>query len=406
VSDIVNENVTPLAAQDVDKLRQAALRAISPIRPPDSNAQPGRLFWEAQRTKTGRNLPHYYLVYFLFVELLRFPNLGRSEKIAWSIPIDFEGTLYLVDHRKFGVGVFCKNPDAQKAQAKRIVSLISKGVKVADPFFRSLADDAVRQSRVNVKNNSSSLFQRYEYLRDKFRKAWTEATARRGEVETHTRADQISGISNPVKVTEYSFPAFKLMQEARWIGIAAIDAFFAWTEHVFIHLAIIQGRVTTGDEVTGLIGAEWQEKYKQALDITDRDSKRFYDSLGTFRRQIRNYMAHGSFGKQGEAFNFHSRAGAVPVILDEVRGMGRFSLTGEVEFEEEIAISTIEDFIAHLWSAPRQPAWTYIQDADLPLILTFARDGTYKDAMQSVEDMERFAHGLTMQFDNAANMDW
>jgi hypothetical protein len=390
----------------MEKLREAALRAISPIKPPDSNAQLGKLVWEARRTDAGRNLPYYYLVYFLLVELLRFPNLGRFEKIAWSVPIDFVGTVYLVDHRKFGVGVFCEDPDAQENQAERIVSLISKGVKIADPFFRSLADDAVRESRINVKNNSASLFQRYEYLRDKFRQSCAEATARKDQVETHTRADQISGISKPTNVTTYSFPGLRLMQEARWIGIAAIDAFFAWTEHVFIHLAIIQGRVTTGDEVTGLIKADWHSKYKQALDIADTDSKSFYDSLGTFRRQIRNYMAHGSFGKQGEAFNFHSGAGAVPVILDEVRGMGRFSVTGEAAFDEEIALSTIEDFIAHLWSGPRQPARTYIQDACLPLILTLASDGTYKGAMQSVQDMERFTHGLVRGFDNAGNMDW
>ena len=39
-------------------------------------------------------------------------------------------------------------------------------------------------------------------------------------------------------------------------------------------------------------------------------------------------------------------------------------------------------------------------------ILTFASDGTYKNAMRSVEEMERFARGLVMQFDNATNMDW
>jgi hypothetical protein len=367
----------------------------------------GKLLWEARRTNAGRDLPHYYLVYFLLVELLRFPDLGKFEKIAWSVPIDFEGAIYLVEHRKLGVGIFCENPDAHEDEAKRIVSLIMKGVKVADPFFRSIADDAVNQSRVNVKNNSSLLFRRYEHLRDRFHETWAEATARKGEVETHTRTRQISGSSNPIKEVEHRFPAFKLMQEARWIGIAAIDAFFAWTEHVLIHLAIIQGRVTTGNEVASLIGAEWQEKYKKALDIRDKESKRFYDSLGTFRRQIRNYMAHGAFGKQGEAFSFHSDAGAVPVMLDEVRGNIRFSLlSGEVEFEEQIALSTIEEFIAYLWSGPRQPARTYIQDADLPLILTFASDGTYKDAMKSVEDMERFAHGLAMQFDNARNMDW
>jgi hypothetical protein len=241
--DILNWNVTPLLSKEIETLREQTLRAISPIKSPDSDAQLGKLLWEAQRTKAGRDLPHYYLVYFLLVELLRFPKFGKLEKIAWSIPIDFDGTIYMVDHRKFGVGVFCENPDAHEDHAKRIVSLISKGVEVADPFFRSLADDAVRQSRVNVKNNSSSLFQRYEYLRDKFREAWAEATARNGEVEILARVDQVSRISNPVEVTEYRFPAFKLMQEARWIGIAAIDAFFAWTEHVFIHLAIIQGRI-------------------------------------------------------------------------------------------------------------------------------------------------------------------
>jgi len=382
------------------------MHAIFPIRPPDSTAQPGNLLWAARRTKAGGALPHYYLVYFLLVELLRFPNLGKFEKIAWSVPIDFESAIYLVEHRKFGVGVFCQNPDAREDQVKRIVSLISKGVKLADSFFRTLADDAVRESRVNVKNNSSLLFQRYEHLRDLSREMLAEATARKGEVRSDTRGDKALGTSNSMKVIERKFPAFELTRQAKWIEIAAIDAFFAWTEHVFIHLAIIQGRVTTGDEVADLIGAEWQEKYKQALDITDTDSKQFYDSLGTFRRQIRNYMAHGAFGKQGEAFTFHSSAGAVPVMLDDIRGIRRFSLASEVEFEEQNALSTIEEFIAYLWSGPRLPARTYIQDADLPLILTFVSNGTYKRAMRSVEEMETFAQGLVRKFDNAANMDW
>ena len=125
-SDILNRNVTPLGLKDIANLREAALRAISPIKPPDSNAQVGKLVWEARRTDAGHNLPHCDLVYFLLVDLLRFPNLGRSEKIAWSVPIDFEGTIYLVDHRQFGVGVFCGSPNTQENHAKRIVSLISK----------------------------------------------------------------------------------------------------------------------------------------------------------------------------------------------------------------------------------------------------------------------------------------
>jgi hypothetical protein len=128
--------------------------------------------------------------------------------------------------------------------------------------------------------------------------------------------------------------------------------------------------------------------------------------MGKPRRQVRNYMAHGAFGKRGEAFSFHSGAGAIPVMLDDIRGNRRFSLTGEIEFEEQTALSTIEEFIAYLWSGPRRPARTYIQDADLPLILTFVSNGTYKDAMRSVEAMDTFANGLERQFNNARNMDW
>jgi hypothetical protein len=48
----------------------------------------------------------------------------------------------------------------------------------------------------------------------------------------------------------------------------------------------------------------------------------------------------------------------------------------------------------------------YIQDACLPMILSFASDGTYEDAMRSEDDIEQFIYGLTRQMDEAANMDW
>jgi hypothetical protein len=389
-----------LSTAEIEKLRQLALRAISPIKPLAKSANLGGLLWNSKRTNAGRNLPHYYLVYFLLVDLLGFPDLGQEEKVAWSVPIEFEGKPFLIAHRKLGAGIFCIDSDKHETRAGQIVSLITKGVRTADPFFRSLARQAIRQSKINVRNNSAELFSRYEYLRDQFRKLLGEAQLRKNEVRTETRTD------DSTTSTSYQFPALRLSQEAQWLGIAAVDAFFAWTEHVFIHLAILQQRVTTGDEVTQLAGAEWQEKFKRVLDLSDGNSKKFYDSLVLLRRQVRNYMAHGSFGKQGEAFDFHSSAGAVPVILDYRSGEARLSLIGETPFEEGDAISTIEDFIAHLWSGQRHTAWLYIQDACLPVILTFASDGTYEDAMQSEDDMEQFIYGLTRQMDDAANMDW
>jgi len=64
-----------------------------------------------------------------------------------------------------------------------------------------------------------------------------------------------------------------MSQNASWVALAAIDAFFAWTEHIFIHLAILQGRITTGEEVATLAESEWKVKLKCAVDITDKVAK-------------------------------------------------------------------------------------------------------------------------------------
>lgn len=42
-----------------------------------------------------------------------------------------------------------------------------------------------------------------------------------------------------------------------WLALATIDTFFSWTEHVFIHLAILKGNLTTGTQVADMAEKEW-----------------------------------------------------------------------------------------------------------------------------------------------------
>jgi hypothetical protein len=65
--------------------------------------------------------------------------------VAWSIPVDFTGQGFLIEHRKLGVGVFAHDAVAENNQAAEIVALLRKGVRVAEPFFEWLADCAVRE---------------------------------------------------------------------------------------------------------------------------------------------------------------------------------------------------------------------------------------------------------------------
>ncbi len=384
--------------EDKDILIQRALRALGNVKPAtDKTVAPKDFLFKAQRTNAGRQLPAYYLVYFLLHDLLGFKNLGRFEKVSWSIPIDYNGKAFVVEHRKLGLGVFAYDQKNDEADAMEITKAIQKAVKVAKPYYEWVATEAVSQSHLNVSNNCTELFGRYEYLLSLYKKEQQEAIERKEEVHTKTKHGTFSTRERPY---------FQLRQNANWLAISAIEAFFSWTENLFVHLAVVARGLSDGNSVANLAIAEWQEKYTTALDITDRDTKSYFDQLIFVRRQLRNFIAHGAFGKNGETFQFHSSVGAVPVIMPHQIGKNKFSLFGELSFNEDEVISLLEGFTEFLWSSEIAPAMYYVMESYLPVILTMAKDGSYARAMSSREDMEEFVEHLNYQFDQAANMDW
>jgi hypothetical protein len=383
---------------DLEKTRAAALRAISPLKPADKNTPAvGNFLFAAKRTAAGRSLPPYWIVHYLLIELLGFSNLGRFEKVAWSVPVEFNGKLFVVEHRKFGLGVFAANLPDDEADAAEVVKCIARATKAAAPYFAWQAEEAAKASELNVINRSAELFGRFEFFAGRYAETMAEAERRKDErIETPTGPN--SWIT--------SFPSVQIRREGSHYAISTIESFFSWTEHAFILVAILAGKCVTGEEVRDLAKADWETKFKAALNITDPTTKSFYDALIHIRRQVRNFVAHGSFGKEGEAFQFHSPAGAVPMrMVDERRGE-RFKFGAGAGFVDEEAIDLLHGFVAHLWSGAREPAWIYIQDYQLPLILTMAKDGTYAQAMESVKAMTEFADYLAHEMDRHANMDF
>lgn len=366
----------------------------------DSTAAPKHLLFSAQRTEAGRQLPPYYLVYFLLVDLLGFRNLGKFEKLAWSVPIDYNGKAFLVEHRKFGLGIFVDNPEANEATAIQIANRIQKATKVARPYFEWRAESAVDASKLNVKNHTDALSERFNYFLSEYRALVEEIRVEEARRNGLTPEERMS------EWGDYFSKPYTLTEKATWLANSVIDAFFSFTEHVFIHLAILQGKISTGKEVASLAGADWANKFKAVFDLSEPMAKRFYDDLTEIRRQHRNFVAHGSFGKQGEAFTFHSGAGAAPVLLPHMRGRQKFALTGPLTVKDPEAIQTILRFMDFLWEDEREPARIYLQRTSLPVILTMVTDGTYAKAMQSCEEMESLAEHLVGEWDRSANMDW
>lgn len=381
---------------DLVAIEEKARKATAPLAAAETDAA----FWGA-RTEAGRSLPPYYLVYFLLVNLLGFKNLGRFEKVAFSIPVKINGKILMVEHRKFGLGIFVKDLASDETAAQEAARCIHAGVKAAQPYFESLADAAAKGTALNVVNNAGELFERFTYFASQYTQKSAEAESRKNErIETELLKSE--GV---ISARTISYPAFQIHNEARWYATAAIEAFYSWTEHIFILAAILQGKITTGEMVANVAGAEWKDKFKLALGIDDQKTKQFYDRLITLRTQVRNFVAHGAFGKSGQALSFHSVVGAVPLLLPHRKNKEHFQFGNGVDFLPPEAMQLIHDFIAHMWSGDLLPAKIYIESG-LPLILSHACDGIYTRAMESEEEMMGLTEYLNRMFDDAANMDW
>ena len=404
---------TPLP-QHLEHVRDAALTALGDLKEAGA-AQEGdsHALMMASRTDAGDDLPDYYLVYFLLVDLLGFYNMGKWEKTAWAVPIRYRGRLYSIEHRKFGVGIFAPTYEANlrtfpngaiasgepteenERDAREMCILVKKAVAKAEPYFEWRAEQVVATEKLNVTNNSDWLFDRYEYLRDEHKRLCEEFERRKDDHDIKKYKDGSIGSV---------WPAYEIRRHAEWTGQAAIDAFFSWTEHAFIHFAILHGRIKNGQEVAALAEGEWKSKFKAALPIdNDPEIKGYYDTLSNLRTKIRNYMAHGAFGKRGEAFHFHSGAGAVPVLLTR-RPLHRYTLSGEPALDEKSGLLEIGKFIAYLHTTDAAIPLEFVQSG-LPSILTFVSDGRYAKAMASMEAMRDFIKHMNYLVDGAANMD-
>ena len=412
-----------------EKTKERAARAIAPLKPADEQSiAPKDMLFAARKTNASQHLPEHYLVYFLLVGLLDYKDLGQWEKLAYSIPVDFNGTAYLIEHRKFGLGLFAADPETQEGDATAIVDLIRKAVKAARPYFEHLANEAAEGSKLNLKNHSRGLYDRFDFLRKAFHEKQEEAELRKDErvddrfdflrkafhekqEEAELRKDERVvekevTENGMIRWESFLMPVVKLRREARWFGLAAVEAFFSWTEHVFIHIAVLRGACTTGREVSQLADADWSTKLKAALDIEEPEMWILYDKLAIIRRQLRNYVAHGAFGKDGEEFSFHSSAGAVPLRLPHRRKRDPFRFGSGVDLDPTQAFDIIARFESHLWTGWRARAKFCIQDYELPTILSMAADGTYERAMSSEQTMIDFTEQLAKRIDDAANMDW
>ncbi len=336
-------------------------------------------------------LPDGDLIYILFINFLEFKNLGRSEKISWSIPIDYQGKLFLLELRKSGLGLFMQDEIDDEKRSKEIICHINKAIKSYKPFLKDIKKNIFNTHEIILNNNFCNLFERYEYFQKSFKKIIKEYVLEHRK----NKEDVILSLSL------YLRPECR---EAQHIAIAMIYAFFDLTEHLFVLIYAISSKENIdGKEILRILKKNWKEKYIKIFNVEqNKEEKTFFDKLVLIRKELRNFIIHGSFGKNGEEFSFASSIGSVPMSLGCAKNSIRIT---DSAFNIISVAKTLEQFINFLQSGKYQLAYLYVQ-SELPVSLKMHADGTYSNALQAFDNMKNLIDKMYYLREMHNNMDY
>ena len=387
-----------ISPPNLTTIKRGALAELSPLVPAAPEETP-RLSDLSRLTlsHTETDLPEHHLVYMLLVDLLEFYDHGRAENTLWSIPIKLRNTIFVLEFGKSGFRWFTNGGRTSETHAmvSEIVKCITLAVAKSSDYFQWQADVAAKGSNLTIENRSIQLYDRYLYFYHLYESKCESILEKQTKV-AGTRLEQIEDL----------FGLQLLKQEASWIAQSAIEAFFGWTEHVFVQLAIFTSENMTGNRVVDLAHSNWQKKYERVFDMNDSTSKFHYLNLCEIRNSLRNPFAHGLIRKDFSGICFHSRIGAIPLNSRSHAAISSWWFSANVGASEKESLSKIADFIDHLWNEDRKLLEIYIQERGLPLVLTMTCDGTYSRALESEESMLDLVEGLTNHMDQVDNMDF
>lgn len=345
--------------------------------------------------------PLPYMVLLTLVGLLGFAYYGREEKIAWSIPLVYKDTPFMVSHQKFGLRIAAVTDDNTddnevKALGKQMVKQLARGIRIADKLLTPVVAERVKLGEVSVVNKHHMMHDAYTYFRERARDAFE-------------KSDKPPSVNAPMeKVFRGLNKKIQWERKGFYYTRAMLDAFYSWLEHVLILLLPFRDFDRTAENLEDLMRSDWTTKYNRVLSSdTDTDAMRVYNQLQEIKEKYRNCLTHGFFDKSGASLLAHMpTVGAIPVSLSSYRNSIHYSSFFPITQDAFREICSAFDNLEQILLVERFQRPFRIIEAGLDICFDDASLREYKQAIESPQNVEAFVDKMTYLSDKCANMDW
>jgi hypothetical protein len=364
-----------------------------------------------------RDLPPFS-VFLSLVVFSKFPNVGRGEKVAWSIPIRYKGVAYLLEHQKFGFRIRAGEPDFTSPSLEReLIRCLRNAVQMSDGLIKPFAQEQMRLGNVTVGNRYGLFRGMYQFLRDRATKAFAapqsppqnsagEATLIASDTTSEANGTvQVNELRDSVSTTLNHY--FTSRREGFFLAAAALDAYFAHLEHTLVLLLPFVHFDPAHEDLAGFITSNWSSKFKRLFDLRkDHPTQDLFKSLLGLKEKFRNSVFHGGFDKDGLTLYFHVPIlGAIPMSLSRNAEVINYSLYPIDPASFEQVCDTLDSVDTLMDNGPLRLAMNYVR-AGLDVPFDEASRKAYARAMSSEESMEEFINQTCYIHDMNANMDW
>ena len=352
-------------------------------------------FSQVRQVKIEKAAPPPYIVFLIFVHFLGFRHWGRSEKVAWDIPVLFAAQPLLLRHQKFGFQILCPSDNVPD---DRIVQRALTAINKAIPLVAKLVEPILRQK---LECGEMTLYNDFHHLRDRYWFFRSQCVERKDESEGPMTKplswkDGVHNIN--VKIRE--------LQESSHYAVAAIDAYFSLLEHILVLLAAFLDEPPVN--MVEFIGSMWDRKFRSIFDVKNGSiTKRYFDELKLNKERYRNFFAHGNFRKEGGSILVHvKRVGAIPFTLT------KFDNPFDLPFHHLDLLSVnklfkfFDSFDSFMGTAKESKYGYRFIGSGLPVAFDPQSRAEYKAAMESDAAFDALIHRHFYFADQAVNMDW
>lgn len=332
--------------------------------------------------------------------------MGIDEKVAWTIPIKYKDTPFILTHRKFGFYII-SNFEGEEIDKLGVeaINKINKAIPFAEEIFEPTIKSYVKQGKITLDNQFFAVHSRYQFFKLKAKNEFNKSEKNKGKFKK--KVEKGDGFVD--SITTITDVSYKYGVHGNNYTTAMLDAYFCLLEHIFVLLLPFHKTLAKEEiDLDFFISLNWREKLKKLIPLGENiEAQKLYEKINYIKEDLRNPLSHGYFLKQGHSFYVHvPYVGAIPMSLKNKNNHLKYAFNTISQYSFNEICESFESFYNHLKTNSITKYGIQYIETGLPIAFDKNTCVRNLEAMNNDSTFKEYIEYRGNEWERSANMDW